>query len=229
MDRRAGAAAERAGGAEDKVLETLELRMSSEADAGAGEEQVGVGEPTIRTISSREVYRNPWTSVREDVIERSNGARGIYGVIDKDPATIVVPLERSPEGDFLWMVRQFRYTVQGTFYEFPQGGWEQADVVPEELARGELREETGLTAGKMTSLGDLWIAYGVMRQRHHIFLAEELTRGATERDVEEHDMTVERVRVEEFEQMLLDGRVQDNCTVSAWGLYLVQQRHGRVA
>ena len=29
----------------------------------------------IKTISTREVYRNPWTTVREDVIERSNGQR----------------------------------------------------------------------------------------------------------------------------------------------------------
>ena len=50
---------------------------------------------TIKTISSREVYRNPWTSVREDVIERENGQRGIYGVIDKDPACVVIPLERT--------------------------------------------------------------------------------------------------------------------------------------
>ena len=178
----------------------------------------------IRTISSREVYRNPWTSVREDVIERADGVRGIYGVIDKDPASIIVPLERTPEGDFLYLVEQFRYTVQGTFMEFPQGGWERADVVPEELARGELREETGLTAGLMTALGDLWIAYGVMRQRHHVFLAEDLTAGKTERDPEEGDMQVHRVPVAVFEEMILDGRVQDNCTVAAWGLYLVRQR-----
>src|ERR1700733_6357202 len=54
---------------------------------------------TIKTISSREVYRNAWTSVREDVIERSNGERGIYGVIDKDPATIVIPLDVGPDGE----------------------------------------------------------------------------------------------------------------------------------
>ena len=52
---------------------------------------------TIKTISSREVYRNPWTSVREDVIERANGQRGIYGVIDKDPACIVIPLDSTPK------------------------------------------------------------------------------------------------------------------------------------
>lgn len=176
---------------------------------------------SIKTISTREVYRNPWASVREDVIERSNGTRGIYGVMDKTPASLVIPLERTAEGEFLTLVRQFRYTVQGTYFELPQGGWETAEVDTEEMARGELREETGLVAATMTKLGRLWIAYGAMRQEHHVFLAEGLRAGEVERDPEEHDMTVHRVRVEEFEAMLMDGRVMDNCTAAAWGLYLV--------
>ena len=181
---------------------------------------------SIRTISTREVYRNPWSRVREDVIERSNGVRGIYGVLDKDPAAIIIPLEQTAEGEFVTLVRQFRYTVQGTYYEFPQGGWEDADVDKEEVARGELREETGLLAERMTLLAPLWIAYGAMRQEHNVFLAEGLTQGATERDPEEHDMTIHRVRVEEFERMLLDGRVMDNCSAAAWGLYLTWIRRG---
>jgi ADP-ribose pyrophosphatase len=176
---------------------------------------------SIRTISSREVYRNPWTRVREDIIERSNGERGLYGVVDKDPACIVIPLERTEEGEFVWLVRQFRYTVGETYYELPQGGWEQANVDPEEMARGELREETGLRAQRVTELAKLWIGYGVMRQMHHTFLAEGLTPGEHDRDPEEHDMTVHRVAVREFEQMLLDGRIMDNCTAAAWGIYRV--------
>jgi 8-oxo-dGTP pyrophosphatase MutT (NUDIX family) len=175
----------------------------------------------IQTISSREVYRNPWCSVREDVIERSHGVRGIYGVMDKDPACIIVPLERTADGDFLWLVRQYRYTVGGSYFELPQGGWETAEVDPEELARGELAEETGLRVERMTHLTDLWIAYGAMRQLHHVYLAEGLTPGETDRDPEEHDMTVHRLAVSEFEAMLLDGRVMDNCTAAAWGVYLV--------
>lgn len=179
------------------------------------------GEVSIKSISSREVYRNPWTSVREDVIERSNGTRGIYGVMDKDPACIVIALEANEDRTYVWLVRQFRYTVGATFFELPQGGWEQAEINAEDLARGELREETGLSAGKMTHLADLWIAYGAMRQKHHVFLAEDLYSGETDRDAEEHDMTVHRVAVEEFETMLLDGRVMDNCSAAAWGVYRV--------
>jgi ADP-ribose pyrophosphatase len=173
----------------------------------------------IKQISSREVYRNPWCSVREDVIERENGERGIYGVMDKHPAVILVPVEHVAEGDFVWLVRQFRYTVGDSFYELPQGGWETADVDPEELARGELREETGLIAKSMIHLVDQWIAYGAMRQVHHVYLAEDFTQGATDRDPEEQDMTVHRVPVSEFEAMMLDGRVMDNCTMAAWGIY----------
>lgn len=174
---------------------------------------------SIKTISSREVYRNPWTRVREDVIERANGQRGIYGVVDKDPASIIIPLEVTPEGEFVYLVEQFRYTVGGTFMEFPQGGWEQADVQPEELARGELREETGLSAKQMILLSTLQIAYGVMNQKHYVFLAEGLTMGEHDRDPEEHDLVVHRVSVTEFQAMVLNGSIVDNCTVAAWGLY----------
>jgi 8-oxo-dGTP pyrophosphatase MutT (NUDIX family) len=173
----------------------------------------------IKTISSREVYRNRWTRVREDVIERADGRRGIYGVVDKDPACIVIPLERTAEGDFLTLVEQYRFTVGGRFMELPQGGWEMADAVPEEMARGELREETGLRAERMTLLATLQIGYGVLNQKQHIYLAEGLTQGERELDAEESDLVVHRVSVTEFEAMLVDGTIVDGCSAAAWGIY----------
>src|SRR6516225_8267517 len=95
-------------------------------------------ERTITTLTSREVYRNNWLRVREDEILRSNGQMGIYGVIEKDPCAIIIPIEDGR----VWLVEQFRYTIQERALELPQGGWEMENVRPEELARGELREET---------------------------------------------------------------------------------------
>ncbi len=181
----------------------------------------------IRTISSREVYRNRWTRVREDIIERANGERGIYGVVDKDPACIIIPLESTPEGDFLYLVEQFRYTVGRRFLELPQGGWERADIVPEDLARGELREETGLVAARMTLLSTLQIAYGVMNQIQHVFLAEGLTPGPHDRDPEETDLEVHRVSVPDFERLILDGAIADNCSIAAWAIYRLHRERQR--
>lgn len=170
---------------------------------------------SIRTLSSREIYRNPWLRLREDEIERSNGAKGIYGVVDKDDCAVILPIE----GDTVYLVEQFRYTIQQRALELPQGGWESPDIDPEELARGELREETGLLAASMTYLGTLWIAYGFARQKQYVYLATGLTHAATDPDPEEHDLVLKTATIAEFEGMLLDGTIQDACTVAAWGLY----------
>jgi 8-oxo-dGTP pyrophosphatase MutT (NUDIX family) len=171
---------------------------------------------SIRTLSSREVYRNPWLRVREDQIERSNGAPGIYGVVEKDDGAVILPIE----GETIYLVEQFRYTIGERALELPQGGWE-ISVDPEELARGELREETGLIATSMTHLGTLWIAYGFAKQKQHVFLATGLTHAGTDPDPEEHDLTVRTATLAEFERMLLDGTIRDACTLAAWGLYKV--------
>ena len=170
---------------------------------------------SIRTLSSREVYRNPWLRVREDQIERSNGKKGIYGVVDKDDSAVILPIE----GDTIYLVEQFRYTIQRRALELPQGGWEISDVDPEELARGELREETGLVAASMICLGTMWIAYGFAKQKQHVYLATGLTQAGTDPDPEEHDLVLKTASIAEFERMLMDGTVQDACTLAAWGLY----------
>lgn len=174
-------------------------------------------QPSITTLSSREIYRNHWMRLREDEILRSNGQRGIYGVVEKDESAIIVPIE----GDRIWLVEQFRYTIQQRAIELPQGGWETAVENPEELARGELKEETGLHAGNMSYLGQQWIAYGFTRQKQHVYLATGLSQSEVEPDVEEHDIVVRSMPIPDFEQMMLDGVISDGCTLAAWALYLM--------
>jgi len=183
------------------------LNAGSNSDAGAGR--------TITTLSSREVYRNHWMRVREDEVLRGNGEKGIYGVVEKQDAAIILPIEDG----HIWLVEQFRYTIQERALELPQGGWETEIENPEELARGELREEIGMDAAEMTRLGTLWIAYGFLRQRQHVYLATGLTPAQADPDAEEHDLTARSVPIAEFERMMLDGAIRDNCTLSAWGLY----------
>lgn len=161
------------------------------------------------------MYRNHWMRVREDDIVRSNGRPGVYGVVEKAPCVVIIPLA----GDTLYLVQQYRYTVGETCLEFPQGGWEDPDADIHAMAAGELREETGLRAGTLQYLGPMWVAYGFCNQRQHVFVATGLTAGETEFDAEEHDLTLHTRAVAEFEQMLRENRIQDCCTIAAWGLY----------
>jgi 8-oxo-dGTP pyrophosphatase MutT (NUDIX family) len=172
---------------------------------------------SITTLATREVYRNHWMRVREDEILRSNGVRGLYGVVEKHDAAIILPIDHGR----VWLVEQFRYTIQERALELPQGGWERKIDDPEELARGELKEETGLQAAGMTHLGELWIAYGFTRQKQHVYLATGLTQAEKKPDAEEHDLAVHSVPVGEFEEMMRSGAIRDGCTLAAWGLYLL--------
>src|SRR4051794_30183138 len=97
--------------------------------------------------------------VREDVIRRADGSDGIYGVVEKKDFALIIPFD----GDHVWLVEQFCYPVGRRYWEFPQGSWEELDKVDrEELARGELEEETGLRARQMRHLGFLHQAYRVL-------------------------------------------------------------------
>jgi 8-oxo-dGTP pyrophosphatase MutT (NUDIX family) len=196
------------------------MRSGSEASKGKSVEH----SPSIRTLDSREVYRNQWLRLREDRILRSNGKEGIYSVVDKDDCAIILPIEDG----CVWLVEQFRYTIQERALELPQGGWEMEIDNPEDLARGELKEETGLHAEEMSYLGFLWIAYGFARQKQHVFVATGLTLKERDPDDEEHDLVIHTKSLAEFEQMILDGTIRDASTVAAWGLYLSWKKRTEV-
>jgi ADP-ribose pyrophosphatase len=110
---------------------------------------------------------------------------------------LIIPYE---SGAF-HLVEQYRYLVKGRYLEFPQGMWEdQQDAAPETVAIGELQEETGLVAGRMTYLG-------------HLFNSPE-----------EGDLVVTRVTNEEFEALVLEGRIKDSSTLSAYSLLQMKRR-----
>lgn len=173
-----------------------------------------VGKPEIETLSSREVYKNRWMRVREDAIMRADGSRGLYGVVEKTDFATVIPL--GPEG--MTLVEQYRYTVGGRHWEFPQGSKEEGEYTAEELARSELREETGLSAEKIEEIGELFTAYGYSNQRYRVFLATGLTAGSAELDPEEQGLVSKAFPVAEVERMILSGEIRDAATVAAFGL-----------
>lgn len=170
----------------------------------------------MRTISTREVYRNPWMSVREDEVALQDGTRGVYGVVDKPDFSLVIP--READGS-LWLVEQYRYPVGQRAWEFPQGSWGQgATGSASELAAAELGEETGLHAATLLHLGHLYEAYGFCSQGFDVFLATGLRQGSVERETTEQDMRHRRVTDADFRRMVRERAVVDGATLAAYSL-----------
>ncbi|PRX49240.1 NUDIX domain-containing protein [Prauserella shujinwangii] len=173
------------------------------------------------TVGTREVYSNSWMTVREDEIRRADGSPGIYGVVDKPDYALVIPLA---EGR-LHLVEQFRYPLGLRRWEFPQGtAPDRADAEPLALAARELREETGLTAGRLVEIGLLDVAPGLSSQRGRVFLATDLTEGDPDRELEEQDMRTAWFERSRFEKMVLGGEVTDAQSIAAYTQLLLWER-----
>ena len=168
----------------------------------------------IRTLASRVVYRNPWVTIREDDVERPDGSRGVYAVVDKNEGALVVPWD----GERLHVVGQFKYPIGRRAWEFPQGAIDDREASPEETARTELLEETGLRAGRLDLLGRMHYAPGLSSQSFHAWLATELEDGEPEPESTEVGIESRAVAPATFERMVLDGEISDAATVAAWAL-----------
>lgn len=174
----------------------------------------------METTSSRQVYVNPWMTVREDEIRRGDGTSGIYGVIDKPHYALVIPLH----DEHLQLVEQYRYPLGMRRWEFPQGtAPERMETDPAELAARELREETGLRAAQLTELGVLDVAPGLSSQRGTAYLATGLALGHPDREPEEQDMRTAWFPRSDLETMIRTGQITDAQSIAAYALLLLHE------
>jgi ADP-ribose pyrophosphatase len=172
--------------------------------------------PDIETLSTRIVYENRWMRVREDAIRYRDGSTGIYGVVVKSNYVLVVPLDSDGK---LHLVEQYRYPIGIRSWEFPQGAWEgKPDADPLELARGELREETGLDAAEIIHAGNLYQACGYATQSYNIYLARNLRRAEAKLEATEQDLVTRTFDSAEVLDMVQQGIIKDASTVAALGL-----------
>jgi 8-oxo-dGTP pyrophosphatase MutT (NUDIX family) len=161
------------------------------------------------TVSSRSIYDNPWIRVREDQVLRPDGQPGIYGVVEfKNLAVGILPVDADGR---IWMVGQYRYPLKAYSWEIPEGGCSPSET-PESTAHRELREETGLIAGRMELVATSHLSNSVSDEQAYLFRASDLTQGPDEPEGSER-ITVRRLGWDEAWEMLRRGEITDSMTV----------------
>ncbi|MFN0111579.1 MAG: NUDIX domain-containing protein [Blastocatellia bacterium] len=173
-----------------------------------------------QTISTREVYDNPWIRVRQDEVIRPDEQPGIYGVVHfKNKAVAVLPID--DEG-CTYLVGQYRYTLNLYSWEIPEGGCPE-DESPLEAAKRELLEETGLTAKHWTQLGMAHVSNSVSDEEAIFFLATGLIQGEAQPEGTEQ-LEVLRVSFAEALRMVRAGEITDSLSVMAILHYTFHQQ-----
>ncbi len=172
---------------------------------------------TWRTVSSRQVYDNPWIAVREDRVTRPDGEPGIYGVVHyKNIAVGILPIEDG----HIYLVGQHRYPLNLYSWEIPEGGCPEGES-PLEAARRELREETGLEAKHWRMLGEAYLSNSVADEYAVWFLATGLVPGDRSHEGTEA-IDVRRLSLREAQKMALSGQITDALSLLAIMSYVLE-------
>ena len=111
------------------------------------------------------------------------------------------------------LVRQWRHAWNQSSWEVPAGTFNDGED-PVDCARRELAEETGLVAGRYTSLGTVHGA-AFLTGRAFLFLARDLTESDRNPEAYEQDMDVLRLPFVDALQAALDGEIAHSGSVTA--------------
>lgn len=161
-------------------------------------------------LSERNIYDNPWINVKEHKVLNPNGNEGIYGKVSfKNRAIGVIPVDKNGN---TWLVGQYRYTIDQYSWEIPEGGGAKSET-PEEAGLRELREETGLIAGKMREILTMHLSNCVSDEIGHVFLAEELTMGEQQLDDTEK-LQIMKLPLAKAIDMVMSGEITDSLSVA---------------
>jgi ADP-ribose pyrophosphatase len=110
-----------------------------------------------------------------------DGAEHEREVILHPGAVAILPLV---DENHVCLIRNQRVAVEATLLELPAGTLEP-DEDPLAAAARELEEETGWRAAQFEHLASFWMSPGILRERMHLFVARELTRGELQLDAGE--------------------------------------------
>ncbi len=145
-----------------------------------------------------------------DTVTGPDGTVVKRDVILHPGAVVILPVL---DAEHIVLLRNHRWVVGETLWELPAGTLEPPEDL-EVAARRELLEETGYTAKTMRSLGFLYASPGVMDEKLHLFVAEDLTPGKMDLEADEQ-IEPKIVRFEEAIRMCVAGEIKDAKTITA--------------
>jgi 8-oxo-dGTP pyrophosphatase MutT (NUDIX family) len=171
-----------------------------------------------QTLSTSVEFENPWFRITTHATVAPDGKQPTYGKIHfKSVAVAVIPLDPQQH---TWLVGQWRFPLGEYSWEVPMGG-SPLGTDPLDSARRELKEETGLTAGRYEQILTLHTSNSVTDESGVVYVAEDLVAGEPAFDDTEQ-LDILRLPFRDAVAMALDGRITD--AISVAGLLALARR-----
>lgn len=160
------------------------------------------------------VYKSRVFSVEEGRRRFPNGQERDVVIVRHAPVAVIIPL--TDDGRVV-LVQQYRAPIDRQTWEVPAGGM-NAGESPEDAARRECEEETGLVPDVLERLGEWYPTPGYCDELMVFFKASTLRPPApdsTHKADEDEDIETRIVTVEEARSMVARGEIVDLKTAYA--------------
>jgi ADP-ribose pyrophosphatase len=166
-------------------------------------------------LKSEIVYPGRAFTIRRDTLRLPDGHETRFDIVAHVGSVIILPVDE--KGNLLF-VRQYRHAAGLDLLELPAGTLDEGEA-PEICAHREIREETGLAAGRLEHLGGFYLAPGYSTEYMHVYLATDLRPDPLEADADEF-LTVEYVPLARALAIAKSGEILDAKSLAA--LFLAQ-------
>lgn len=165
---------------------------------------------SFELIKSEVLLQGRTFKVRRDYLKTPDGRETRLEIIEHGGSVVVIPID---EENNLLFVRQYRHAAGGDLLELPAGTRDGSEPF-ERCAAREIREETGMEAGKLQKVGEFYLAPGYSTEFMAAFLATELKENPLQADDDEF-LQVERIPLKKAFEMAEHGEIPDAKSLAA--------------
>jgi ADP-ribose pyrophosphatase len=166
--------------------------------------------PTFELLKTETLLQGRAFKIRRDTLKTPDGRETKFDIVEHGGSVVIVPVDA--DGNILF-VRQYRHAAGMDMLELP-AGTRDGDEPFADCAAREIREETGMEAGKLIHVGSFYLAPGYSTEYMGVFFATDLKHNPLEADDDEF-LSVEKIPVKEALAMAERGEMPDAKSLAA--------------
>ena len=161
-------------------------------------------------IKSETLLQGRAFKIRRDYLKMPNGRETRLEIIEHGGSVVLIPID--DDGNLLF-VRQYRHATGKDLLELPAGTRDD-DEPFEQCAAREIREETGMEAGRLQKVGEFYLAPGYSSEFMIVYLATGLKENPLDADEDEF-LQIEKIPLKKAIEMAEQGDIPDAKSLAA--------------
>jgi len=159
-----------------------------------------------------DIYTGKRMRIEKNLVTFPGGRQKERIVVRPGGAVAMLPID----GEFCYLIRQYRYAIDAWIYEVPAGTMEEGEK-PSETAARELIEEIGMAAASLVPQGFVYTTPGYTDERIYLYEARGLTPSSEYDKDDDEQIEVVKLKTADIPGMIEEGTIVDAKTIClAW-------------